>query len=229
MSNNNRKTLILFPKDSTTDFLEEIVAYLFQTVQPSLFSFIRIEPSDESHKNSIEEIQNPLYDTILFLGHGTSVSLYGTCEGEYRNEKFITIKDFGVFKPKKIVLVACDSCTLIKKAKAHGFEEAIGFGDLPTDWNDIQSAREVDVNAYKGFNEKAIESFRNSLVEIIKYSFSEFINNNLTLIELYNLIFLRINKRIAKHYIANREINLPLSDALLRMKHETIFINNRQT
>lgn len=227
MSKNNRKTLILFPKDSTTNFLEEIVAYIHQTVQPSMFSFIRIEPSDESHKNSIEEIQNPIYDTILFLGHGTSFSLYGSREGEYRNERFITIKDFGVFKSKKIILVSCDSHTIIKKAKANGFEEAIGFGDLPTDWNDIQSAREIDINAYKGFNEKVIESFRNSLVDIVKYSISDYLNNNLSLIQCYKLIFLRINKRIAKYYCADRENNLPLSYALLRMKQETIFVNNK--
>jgi hypothetical protein len=224
--NNNSKILILFPKDSTTDFLEEVVSYLVQTVRSSLFSFIRIEPSDESHQYSLEQIQNPVHNTILFLGHGTSVSLYGTCEGNYRNEKFITTKNFGIFKEKKLILVACDSRTLIKKGKVHGFEEAIGFGDLPTDWNDVQSAREGDVNAYKGFTEETIKSFRNCLVEIIKYSVSDFLSNNLSLVELYNLIFLRINKRIAKYFIDNRIIKLLLSDALLRMKHETLFINN---
>jgi len=227
--NNSSKTLILFPKDSTTNFLEEIVAHLFQTVHSALFSFIRIEPSDESHQYSLEQIQNPVYDTILFLGHGTSVSLYGTCEGKYRNEKFITTKNFGVFKEKRLVLVSCDSSTLIKKGKAHGFKEAIGFGDLPTDWNDIQSAREVDVNAYRGFTEQTIESFRNCLVEIIKYSVSDFLSNNLSLAELYNLILLRINKRIAKYFIDKRKINLLLSDALLRMKHETLIINKIHT
>lgn len=225
--NNNSKTLILFPKDSTTDFLEEVVVHLFQTVHSALFSLMRIEPSDESHQYSLEQIQNSVHDTILFLGHGTSDSLSGACEGKYRKEKFITTKDFGVFNGKRLILVSCDSCTLIRKGKAYGFKEAIGFGDLPTDWNDIHSAREADINAYKGFTEQTIESFRNCLVEIVKYSIPDFLNNNLTLSEFYNLIFLRINKRIARHYIANRKINLPLSDTLLRMKQETLYINNR--
>lgn len=223
---NNSKTLILFPKDSTTNFLEEIVAYLFKTVHSSQFTFIRIEASGESHKYSLEQIQDSLYNTIIFLGHGTSVSLYGACKGEYRNEKFITPKNFGVFKGKKLVLIACDSSTLIKKAKPHVFEEAIGFGDLPTDWNDIQSARESNVNAYQGFTEKTLESFRKCLIEIIQYSLADFLNHKLSLSELFNLILLRLNKRITVYYMNNRIDNITLSDALLRMKQETIFINN---
>jgi len=224
--NNNGKALILFPKDSTTDFLEEIVAYLFQTVHSSLFDFIRIEPSDQSHKDAFEQIQNPIYNTVIFLGHGSSVSLAGARDGEYRKEKFISITNFKVFKSKKLVLVSCESSTLIKKGKIHGFEEAIGFGDLPTDWNDIQSAREIEMFAYRGFTEQTIHDFRNCLVEIIKYSLSNFFNNSLSLEDLYSLIFLRINKRITKYFIENREINLPLNSVLLQMKDETLFINN---
>lgn len=220
------KTLILFPKDSSTIFLEEVVVHLFAVVHESLFTFVRIEPSDESHILALKQVKDVSHDTILFLGHGTSSTLHGTCEKDYRNEKFISTRNFSVFNGKKILLVSCDSHKLIMKVKESGYSEAIGFGDLPTDWNDILSAREMDVGAYKGFAEVTIESFRKCIVEIIKYSVADFLNNDLSFHDLFNLICLRINKRIAKYYTNNRTANLLLTDTLLRMKDEVIYFNN---
>lgn len=218
-----KKILIVFPEDPSTTFLEEVISYLFQSVHSSLFTFLKINADDKSHQLTIEQIQNPIYNTIVFIGHGTSVALYGAYTSEYKNEKFITIKNFPVFDGKELLLVSCYSSSLLNRVKLQKFSKGMGFGDLPTDWNDIQSAREHDVDAYKGFTESTIETFRKCLIEIIKYSLSDFLNNNLELKELQALIVLRINKRIAKYYTENRIGNIPLSDALFKMKQEIAF------
>src|ERR1700759_5631070 len=114
----NNKALIVFPKDSTTDFLKEIVIYLNHQVDQSRVTVLRIDASDESHKIALKEIENPAHDVILFLGHGTKTSLYGASLEQYRSEKFITSKNFTIFRDKRLILVSCDSSTLLKKNKA---------------------------------------------------------------------------------------------------------------
>lgn len=223
---NNGPMLVIFPKDPTTDFLQDIVVYLTAEVTSRRISVLRIEPSDESHRYSLEQIEASGCASIVFLGHGSSTSLSGAMSNTYRCEKFISLKNINVFKGKKLVLLSCNSESLIKSAKLSGYDEAIGFGDLPTDWNDVQAAREYDVNAYRGFSQEIIEKFRYSLVEIIKFSLADFLNDGLTFKDLRNLMFLRLNKRIAKYYVSNREFNLPLSDALLKMKQETVHVIN---
>ena len=216
----NKKILILFPKDATTDFLDEIVDYLSKNVNPALFAVVRVEGTDQSHKIALKQITDPVYGVVIFLGHGTSSALYGAVEAKYKNETFITSKNFQVFKKKSIILVSCESKSLLKKQKAVGIIEAIGFGDLPTDWKDISSARESDINAYKGLTPDLTSLFRIALVEILKYSLADFINRGLSITQLYELLLLRTNKRIVKYYLVDRIAMTPVSDTLLRMKQE---------
>lgn len=220
-----KKNLILFPHDPSTLFLQEIVSYIYNNVHTSIFDFIKIEPNDNAHKSALEAIKKSNYETIIFFGHGTSVSLYGAFEEQYKNDKFITSSNSELFKGKKLIFVSCESSSFIKRIKKVEYIEAIGFGDLPTDWNDVQAARELDSNAYKGFSEDNIESFKKSLIEIIKFSLSEFLTDSKSMKELYHILQLRINKRIVKYYLEDKIKNKPLSDSLFNMKQELLFIH----
>ncbi|MES2328156.1 MAG: hypothetical protein V4539_01050 [Bacteroidota bacterium] len=222
----NNKVLILFPMDATTDFLEEVTSYLSANVNSSQFSLVRIEANDEAHEKALKKAAEAGNELVLFLGHGSFSALYGSEKDGYNNEDFITLRKFQVFRKKRVILVSCESRKLLKKAKAAGYSEAVGFGDLPTDPRDIGSARELDVNAYKGLSDELVEKFKNALVEIIKYSLTDFINNALSLSQFCDLIILRTNKRIARYYTSDRVANAPLSNALLRMKEEVLFIKN---
>ena len=226
--NKPEKTLILFPEDPTTSFLEEIFKFLIDEVPQSKFDLIRIAPLSEAHNQALKETLKPTYKTVAFIGHGTNNMLFGARSKGYENKAFITAKEFSVFKGKKLVLISCDSGSLLKKNRQSGFLDCIGFGDLPTDWSDIQSAREVEANSYKGFTQENMELFKGNLVEVFKYSFADFLKNDLSIKELYTLIELRINKRLAKYYLENRGAMplTPLNDCLLRMKSETIYLNS---
>jgi hypothetical protein len=224
--NDRGKTLVLYPEDNSTVFLEQVIAHLFATVNTSLFEFFKIKPTEESHKLALREIEKAEHITIIFLGHGSSHALQGARNDEYKNEKFISNKDFLLFKGKRLLLVSCDSCVLIKKTRGYAFLEAIGFGDLPTDWNDIQSARELNASAYDGFTELTMQLFRKNLVEIVKYSLSDFLNGSFCLRELYDSILLRINKRIADNFINKLPDYAILNDCLLKMKYETLYVKN---
>jgi hypothetical protein len=215
--------LIVFPEDPSTSFLDDIIKYLGKSVDSTMYDVVRVKPAEEFHEETLKEIQNPQYKAIAFFGHGTSVSLYGARSADYKNENFIATKQFNVFKEKELILVSCDSSILLKKNKNAGFSNSIGFGDLPTDWNDIQSAREVDANAYNGFTEENLTLFKACLVEIVKFSLTDYLRDKLTIKELFDLIILRTNKRIVSFFLENKSSHSTLSDCLLRMKHQTLY------
>ncbi len=223
--NNLEKTLILFPEDPSTVFLEGILSYLNLKIEKSLFDIFKILPDRESYKKALNTIKDSEYNTIIFLGHGSSICLYGGTNNEYDDKAFIISKNFDVFNSKELILVACDSASFLKRNKKNSFKQAIGFGDLPSDWNDVLTAREQDIGAYKGFTEETIGQFRTCLVDIFKFSIADFLSSKSTLMEFFNLVLLRINKRIANYYTNDRLSNIPLSDTLLKMKSEATIID----
>jgi len=211
------KTLILFPTDPSTKFLERIFDYLSKKVSPENFTIIKIDCTEEAHRSAIDEIEKIEYGSIIFLGHGNSSALQGSKCEKFTKPQFLTHREFAVFKRKNIMLVSCESSSLLKRAKGN-FISGLGFGDLPTDWNDIQGARETDASAYDGFTEDTIESFRNYLTEMIQFTLGNYFQQEMTLSKVKDLLLLLINKKIATNYhqkVQNHEV---LNDCLLIVK-----------
>lgn len=219
--------LILFPIDSTTVFLEEIIIYLYKKVHSSYFGLLKIEATPESRNNALTQIQNTSFDTILYLGHGTS-NMLGTMNNlvEHQGEVFLRVEDFKIFQGKKLLLLSCNSGQLLFKTRKYGYKEGIGFGDLPTDWHDISSAREFDMNAYKGITDDTIKDFKNCIVDIIKWCIIDCLNKKLHFKDLYNLIILRINKQITSFFKEDARNFGVLNDILYTMKKDIYYLNN---
>ena len=63
--------------------------------------------------------------------------------------------------------MSCRSSEFIELKNTDQVNSYIGFGDLLTDWTEVISEREFDVNAYKDMNENIISSFRDIIVQSI--------------------------------------------------------------
>ncbi len=220
---NSKKINIIHPKDDTTDFLEEIYLYLKENTSAEI-NVIRLTTKEDhsSFFEFIHEIDNN--ELILFLGHGTSSGLSGARTNFYQSDAFITERQLSVFKNKNLILLSCRSNQYLNTYfKDCGLKSSIGFPNLITDFQEIEE--HDDPKRVEDITKEDIELFKNSIVNIVKYSLEDFILNNLTVFQLFNRIKLRTNKRIIKFYIEiSNQGKLPLGKMLNDMVDGLIFL-----
>jgi hypothetical protein len=83
---------------------------------------------------------------VLFIGHGTSHCLYSANEdGEKKN--FINSKNIEVLKNKNIIAVACRSTEFLYSHQ-HLLNNYMGFGNIPSDWEEVLAERNLGDNKY---------------------------------------------------------------------------------
>jgi len=133
------KTLIIHPKDSTTDFLTEIYSDKDWTVINS----------NVSSKFLKEQIK--LHDRIVMLGHGTEQGLIGF------NKFVINSSLVYLLREKYCVCIWCNADLFVKKYDLKGFytgmivsefEEALMYG-LPIGFEFIKESNIDFANAIK--------------------------------------------------------------------------------
>jgi len=216
----SNKLIVVFPKDDTTIFLEDIVQHIYSHAHICNFEVILLRIESESQVDAVETIRNAEGSWVLFLGHGSSHGLH--CSGTQNRSIFINSTNADCLSGKFIMLLACNSADFIRKF--YGFTDAIGFGDLPTDWNDILSARNSNHLAYRGITEATINTFKTELVSIVKCSFVEFMYNPSNAMELMNSMRLRLNKRIVFYNLRAGDYRI-LSDLFYNVKKELLHLN----
>lgn len=195
---NSRKIHFIHPKDDSTDFLEEIYKYLSEKTNVEI-KLLRLNNKND-HSDFFDIIPNiPENELILFLGHGTSLGLSGAITSEFQYLEFITDNQLFVFKNKQIILLACRSNQYLKTHfNKCDLKTAIGFPNLITDVDEIQY--HDDQIRVEGLTAEDIELFKIIIVDVMKYSLEDYINNNLSIHQFYNRIKLRIHKRLIKLY-----------------------------
>ena len=102
-----KKTLCLFPKDGTTEFLRPIYNELCKKDNIVGFDDDAIENDDyfEILENHLQEI-----DSLIFLGHGSGTTLYGTNFNPIIDDKNDYIR---YLKGRKLLLFSCKSIDYI--------------------------------------------------------------------------------------------------------------------
>lgn len=186
--------LIIYPKDETTSFLKPIIQTCSKTLDGH-FTFFDIGFNDEEHEITEDEIRNGAYTKVLFLGHGSSRWLQGSKNQEYEKERFINSKNIQLFKGKDFLCLSCKSIEFLEHEK-RAFNY-IGFGDLPTQMNEIVGIREQNANIYQNVDEGVLIRFRNMLNKVISNSIVEWIQNDFSITQLYHRIRIRVNKEIS--------------------------------
>lgn len=97
------KTLVIHPKDDSTDFL----SHIYKDKDFTIFT--------ENHSNS--ELRKLLknHDRIIMLGHGTQDGLIG------HRRLIITSNDVATLREKEIVAIWCNADEFVKKYGLKGF------------------------------------------------------------------------------------------------------------
>ena len=128
------KTVCIYPKDESTDFLSPLYDFLCEKGCEGLHKDTT-ENTDEAYA-LIKEA-----DSIIFLGHGASDTLYGSPQdGEFTvliNETNIQELLYG----KRCFILACNSYEFCENYNLTSF---IGFGNMPTGIVDVKIAMEAD-------------------------------------------------------------------------------------
>ena len=191
------RILCIFPNDSTTMFLNEIVGTLEKAFS-GILTCIRIEPTIDAHNECLTLISNEPDDSlILFLGHGQSDKLFGaSSEGQsdeykvFKEKGFIHGDNISVFANKKVISLSCNSNeTIGKDAITQKCTSFIGFGNIPTDWI-------IEIDEYSQIKSKDIDYFNEILCIIVANSIIYSIQHGFTFAQFEKLFKIIVNKEI---------------------------------
>lgn len=217
---NKVKTIFcIMPEDNSLAFLDPVFDHL-----KIHFPTRKILPTKESHAQTINEIQElPAGSNIFFFGHGASHCLYGACDELFERIPFINKTNIDVLTGKSVFALSCRSSEFLynNKSKLNSF---IGFGNLPTDWDDVFAERDFgDTNYLKDIDEETINYFRDSLAQIILASLKLDFGKLSNFRPWYLYLRLLINKEIANLLLKR---NIPnyraLSNLWFETKHEIL-------
>lgn len=218
---NNSNVLIIKPVDESILFLEPIFEGLVN------FYSIIIEPKEESYELGIQEIDKmPDSSIIIFLGHGASHCLYGAHDLSFERKPLVNSSNISIFQNKSVFSLSCRSSEFLYKNR-DVMKQFIGFGNLPTDWDDIVAERDFgDPNYLANIQEEDIAYYKSTLADII---YQSFIRNKISIGEFEKIflhIKLMINKEISKILIEKPMPNYRLlADIWYETKQEMRFFN----
>lgn len=181
----NKTIVCLYPIDPTTDFLMPIYEILSQF---DGFNGYRISTSEQDINDIKFEIEkSSSYNMIIFLGHGASHCIYGSMK-----EKISTSNDLIRYNNADCIFLSCRSSEFLK---AHNGNH-IGFGDMPTDYNEVEAERQLnDIEYLEGLDERDIEYYRNQIVDFFIKAIR--MSQLKSLEEFYKAIKLFANKEIS--------------------------------
>ena len=236
-----RPILIIHPNDNTTFFLEKIKKNIVKRFKGDVHYF-NVHPNDNSHEMCLERIQKHSEDGfIIFLGHGRTDKLYGAVGKKYGvfandelmlenpsdyycKELFIDKSNIAIFSSKKVFCLACNSNELGKLAIEKGAKSFLGFGDIPSSYEEF-------LNDHKAHNIslKLVYKMRYELIYIIKTGLEYAIINSYSFGQLHNLLQFIINQRIATILIEEKNLKYRyiLTDVLYTLKKEMVLLGDK--
>lgn len=218
---NSSNVLIIKPVDISISFLEPIFNGLVS------YNSIIIEPNEESYERGIQHINEmPDSSTIVFLGHGASHCLYGAHDLSFERKPLVNNSNISIFKNKNIFSLSCRSSEFLDRNRSI-MKQFIGFGNLPTDWNDIVAERDFGNPYYlSNIQEEDVSYYKKTLVEIIHSSLSKSRFKIDDFEKIYLHTKLMLNKEISKILIQKPMPNYRLlADIWYETKREMSFFS----
>lgn len=154
------KTICIYPKDETTDFLFPLYEALCSN---------GIEGWHDNTINNTKLIYDKIQDCkgLIFLGHGTSATLYGSPDNNLTD--FITEKNVHtLLMGKPCFLLSCNSADFCYHYK---LIPSIGFGNMPTGVRDVHAAMDSDAS-FPCLEQEDIDVYNKALVRSLTRAFS---------------------------------------------------------
>ena len=230
----------IYPTDrqESTTFLNRINTYLCRELGDEWHCY-KTKYSDADHESCIKKALDCSTKFIVFMGHGRSDCLFGSCNKKsqdfiardalienpefYKNEDFIHRDNISRFEDKIFFSFSCfsnrnDAKSLARNAINNGVISFVGFGDIPTDYV-----------IEKNIPLKAIASYKGIISKVIKISLSISIQNNYTVEEMISLIKILTTKEIQKMILSpykNRHKEVIVKNLFL-FKQEIMIFGNR--
>ena len=151
--------MCIFPRDTTTEFLRPVYELICKET-----SVCGIDADSVDTDDYLENLERVLQDakTIIFLGHGSSHTLYGTMFNPLFDERIGNVK---WLRNKHLILFACRTLDFIKK---HGLHTAMGFGFIPTTLDDVRDNGELHKLDITDLTKADLKVFRDSIVKVWK-------------------------------------------------------------
>lgn len=156
--------LCIFPKDCTTEFLSPVYKSIVSAY--SATGLLGDPTVDDDYLEKLDSEASQA-DSIIFIGHGSSRALYGINFNEIICEENENIE---IFRGKRIILFACKSIDFIRHFK---FNNAIGFGLMPTSTFDIQPGKSFHNLPIGELSVEDLDYIRCCIVRIWQNSLSE--------------------------------------------------------
>ncbi len=205
------RVILIFPQDTTIEFLREFISIL-QNKYPESISLI--EPDLNCSFEALFKQINSLYkenDIIFFLGHGKSNALYGATNSKEKNILISINQISEVFNGKNVILFSCNSRDIFRKTGV-GIKKYLGFGSMPTDWDEIQSERNIgDANYLFNLTSDSLEKFKKILVAGLVSASEKLINEPNFSREMYLVLRMELNKAMLK---IPQDTSLPLNERI---------------
>lgn len=210
---------VIFPNDPSTEFLHPVLDVVNQ-VSGVDYELIRTAPTESGYQYTrkfIAELDNRI--PIVFMGHGHSRHLYGGVSDSFERKNLLGVSDTELLEGRTLILLACRSSEFVWSAR-DSIKFGLGFGDLPTDWDDITAEREFYGNVYDGIDEQIICDYRNGLVQVFAHSIKDCLESEGSLQRFALALKLRINKKICDSVLSGTPPKRLLADMFYSMKHE---------
>ena len=230
----------IYPQDKqqSLKFLNKINTYFIRNLKDNWHCY-KVKTSDLDHAKCIESAVNSNAKFILFMGHGRSDCLFGSCTTEhdefvssdakieqniefYKNEDFKNLKNIGKFNNKIFFSFSCNSNinsknSIGRTAIESGVVSFVGFGDIPTDYLE---KNEIPI--------KAISIYKGIITSIVKRCIFSSFENNYSVQGLTDLIKLETTKKIQELILSsNYRYKNKVIENLFLFKSEIIIFGDR--
>lgn len=150
-----KKIVCIYPEDETTAFLQPLYEHICSTLNA-----VGIHNDTTEDDDTLDKIYAEINDTdcVIFLGHGTSVELYGSrCD----NVVFES-NNHNLLDSKRLLLLSCNSNQFIKKYEKN---DSIGFGFLPTSLDDVRRTRKLHNVDIENIEKIDVDTYNMALVQ----------------------------------------------------------------
>lgn len=179
------KTVCIFPKDETTDFLVP------------LYELLCSKGVDGWHEDTVNNVTIVIdmirgAEEIIFLGHGSSGTLYGSPVNGELSELITQNNVHELLAGKKCFLLSCNSEEFCSN---YNLSDSIGFGNMPTGMRDVFMAMDNDVS-FPNLEQEDIDVYNNALIRALTRAFNTYSLDNID--SLYAKICLYANFEITE-------------------------------
>lgn len=160
--------LCIFPSDETLSSFNPLIEKINKEID-----VIKMEVDDMG--NVLEKLRIlPDNADILFIGHGASHCLYGAIE-DGEKTIFINSKNVEILKNKNIIALSCRSSEFLYTHR-HLFNSYLGFGNIPSDWEEVLAERDLgDINYLATIDKNDLQYYVDKITTISIYGLLNFL------------------------------------------------------